>query len=317
MENIRNIVIGGESALFALLHADLGQHMAKRAVITNPLDSSAETVKELQSFNTDHPLYGGQPVHLLLPEGACRRHTEAITCRFAPSNLPERSFFFVREGLYMASPELVFLRMAAFKTEMQLARIAMDLCARYYINVTTGEIENRSAFLTTPESLCAYCMLLPDVRGSKKALNALRWVYPNSGSPRETQCQLLLTLPLGRGGFALPLAHMNFDVKSGHLAHIAEQGKYSIDFANPNLKIGAEYDGRDSHPDPAADKRRRNELKALGWDIFPFEKDVLEDPDRMARFAANLAIAMRVKRQHSRAWPKKYLALRKELGLRE
>jgi|GEM_PF-1121218 len=317
MDPTRNIVIGDESALFAMLHADSGQQVAQRALVTSPLDASAETASELQAFNTGHPLYGGRPVHLLVSEAANKRHTKDVTCRLAPNGLPERSFFFIRKGLYMTTPELTFLRMAAFKSEMQLARIATDLCGRYYIDVATGSIEDRTAFLTTPEALRAYCSHLPRVRGSKKALDALRWVFPNSGSPRETQCQLLLSLPLGRGGFALPFTHMNYDVRSGRLAHITEQDEYSIDFANPDLKIGAEYDGRDSHPDPSADKRRRNELKALGWDIFPFEKDVLEDPDRMARFAAGMAAVMHVKRQHSRAWAAKYLKLRRELGLRE
>ena len=217
----------------------------------------------------------------------------------------------------MTSPELVFFRMAAFKTEIQLARTAMDLCARYYIDISKGTIDDRMAFLTTPERLRSYCAALESTRGAKKALRALRWVYPNSGSPVETQLQLLLTLPLGRGGFALPLTHMNYDVKAGRLAHIAEQSSYSIDCANPDLRIAVEYDGQDSHQDPAADKRRRNELKALGWDVFPLEKDTLRNPDRMARFAEVVAKTMHVRLRRPHTWAAKYLALRKELGFRE
>lgn len=200
---------------------------------------------------------------------------------------------------------------------MQLAQIATNLCGRYYIDIATDKIEDRSAFLTTPEKLRSYCSALPEVRGSKKALNALRWAFPNSGSPTETQVQLLLTIPCGRGGFALPLPLMNYDVRAGRLARIAEQGKYCIDCANPDLKIGVEYDGQDSHQDPAADKRRRNELKALNWDIFPLEKDTLENPDRMARFAEIVSIAMHVRIRRPHTWAAKYLALRKELGLKE
>ena len=157
MDPTRNIVIGDESALFAMLHADSGQQVVQRALVTSPLDASAETASELQAFNTGHPLYGGRPVHLLVSEAANKRHTKDVTCRLAPNGLPERSFFFIRKGLYMTTPELTFLRMAAFKSEMQLARIATDLCGRYYIDVATGSIEDRTAFLTTPEALRAYC----------------------------------------------------------------------------------------------------------------------------------------------------------------
>lgn len=317
MNSGQNIIIGDESALFALLHSDWGIRVSQQSTVTDPLTSCAETLAQLSSFNTDHPLYGGKPVKLLIPAGAQRRSSEGILCRFAPPGLPERSFFLLRERLYMTSPELTFLRMAAFRTEVQLARIATDLCARYYIDAPTGKIEDRAAFLSTPEKLRSYCRALPDIRGSKKALEALRWAHQNSGSPIETQVQLLLTMPLARGGFALPLTHMNYDVKAGRLARIMEQNQYSIDCANPDLGIGIEYDGHDYHQDTAADKRRRNELKALDWDIFPLEGDTLEDPDRMCRFAETVARAMHVRIRRSRAWAAKYLALRKELGLKE
>ena len=318
MENgQKNIVIGDESALFAFLHSDWGARVERQATVSNPLSSSAETVGELGAFNTEHPLYGRKPVSLLVPEDARRRFTDDILCRFAPSSLPERSFFQLREGLYMATPELVFLRMSRFKSEMQLAQIAMNLCARYFIDVKTDKICDRSQFLTTPEKLHSFCLTLADVRGARKALDALRWVYPNSGSPVETRLQLLMSLPLARGGFALPLTHMNYDVKAGRLVRIAEQNSYSIDCANPVLKTGVEFDGQDSHLDSSEDKRRRNELKALGWDIFPLEKDVFNSPDRMIRFAGTVAVCMGIRRRHSRAWPEKYLRLRKELGMLE
>lgn len=311
-----NIVISDESALYALLHSDWGARVVQQAATANPLARSAKTIEELRLLNVDNPLYGSKPVRLLIPKGAQRRHSEDIVCRFAPPELPEQSFFQLRKGLYMTSPELTYLRMATFKTEMQLAQIAMNLCGRYYIDKVTDKICDRSQFLTTPAKLRSYCLAFPDIRGSKKALDALRWVVPNSGSPTETQVQLLQSIPLSRGGFALPFTHMNYDVKAGRLARIAEQSKYSIDCANPELMVGVEYDGQDSHLDSSADKRRRNELKALGWDILPLEKDVLDDPDRMARFAKVVALTLKVYPRHSRLWPAKYLKLRKELGLK-
>lgn len=44
-------------------------------------------------------------------------------------------------------------------------------------------------------------------------------------------------------------------------------GRYFIDFADPQLKIGIECDGADWH-DPDKDQARDRELLALGWQIF-------------------------------------------------
>lgn len=316
MEDTRNIVIGDESALFAYLHSDWGERIGHFPASANPLVNSAEKLGELSAFNVDNPIYGSKPIVVLVPEDARRRLSENIRCRHVPSHLPEQSFFSVRDGLFMTSPELTYVRMAEFRTEMQLAQIAMNLCGRYYLDKRTGNVCDRSMPLTTPDKLHSFCTMSSSVRGSKKALSALRWVYQNSGSPTETIVQLLLTLPWGRGGYALPLTHMNFDISAGRLARIAEQNSYSIDCANPDKRVGVEYDGQDSHPDSSHDKRRRNELKALGWDIFPLEIDVLNNPDRFDRFARIVAARLEVRLRRSHVWPKKYLKLRKELGLR-
>ena len=316
MNKGQNIVIGDESALFALLHADWGDQLQQPRTILNPLLSSAEKLEELRAFNVDNPLYGQKPITILVPTTTRRRTSGDILCRYAPPQLPERSFAQLRPGLYLTSPELTYVRMASFKSEMQLAQIAMNLCARYYLELKSGNICDRSMFLTTPDRLRSFCLATSDIRGSKKALSALRWIYPNSGSPAETTVQLLLTLPLGRGGFGLPMTHMNYDVAAGHLACISEQQGYSVDCANPVEKVGVEYDGQASHSNPSHDKRRRNELKALGWDIYPLEKDTLENPDRMIRFARIVALRLKTRLRQSKHWPAKYLQLRKELGLR-
>jgi len=310
-----NILIADKSALFALLHGDWASRIEASLANTNPLYACATTLEGLSSFNVHNPLYGPPPISLLVHRSRDRRFSEAITCHLTSCDYPPGSFFKLRDGLYMTSPELTFIRMAPFVTEVQLAEIGMNLCARYFIDVHTDEINDRERFLTTPKKLRKFASTPPILPGSRKALSALRWVLPNSGSPAETKMELQYCLPLGRGGLALPFTAMNYDVRAGRLTPIMAQGKYSIDLANPKREVGLEYDGEDSHPDPSADKRRRNELKALGWDVFPIDKSVLYDPDATIRSAEQIAKHMGIRLRRSKNWEPKFHQLRKELGL--
>ena len=310
-----NILIADESALFALLHSDMGRRVESAGAIGNPLLACASSTECLSAFNVRNPLYGPPPIALLVKRAEDRRVTDAIVSRYTTVTLPPRSFFELRDGLFMASPELVYCRMASQVSVYQLAKIGTDLCGRYYIDPHTETIGTRTRFLTFPEQLRAFIDSIGSARGVAKARTALRWILPNSGSPEETNMQLLLRLPLSRGGFNLPFSAMNYAVLPGRLSALANQSSYSIDLANPRLKIGVEYDGAAYHLDQSADKRRRNDLKALGWDIFPIDKSVLYDARATVNVADQLAKSIGVRLRKQPSWEEKYLRLRSDLDL--
>ena len=143
----------------------------------------------------------------------------------------------------------------------------------------------------------------------------MRWVLPNSASPYETKTMLLFRLSPAKGGFGLPFTVMNFDVSAGRLRRITSQSGYSIDLADIQRKVGLEFDGEDYHQDAGKDKRRRNELEAMGWAIFPVDKHVLHDSEATIRVAEQMAKRMGIRLRHSANWEAKYLRLRSELGL--
>ena len=315
MANRGNILVADESAFHVLMHRDWANHVESSLTRENPLLECASTLEELSALNTGNPLYGPPPVSLLVKDKHERRWSRDIICRCTGARLPQGSFFQLREGLYVAAPELVFVRMAALHSEIQAIRIGVDLCARYYIDAFNGDIRNRKGFLTAPEKLKAYAAAASPMRGSKKALNALRWILPNSGSPEETKMMLQFCLPLGKGGFALPFKAMNYDVRAGRIQGILTQSRYSIDLADPKSKTGMEFDGEQYHLDASADKRRRNELKVLGWDVFPLDKHVLYDPDATIRLGEQVAKHMGIRLRRSQNWEGKFEKLREGLGL--
>lgn len=315
VETDSNIIIGDQTALRVLLRSDFGNRIEEARVHFNPMLSCAHTSNELGRFNVDNPLYGGVPVSLLVPDESAKRRNSSIVCRNVKGSYPPGSFFQLRSGLYMASPELVYIRMAQFVSEYRLAEIGLNLCAKYFIENDTNDILQRSTYLTTPERLRAYVDQASHMRGSKRAENALRWVIPNSGSPAESKMKLQFCNPLVHGGMGLPFDAMNYDVKAGCLSRFTLQDDYSIDLVDTNTRVCLEYNGEDYHTDQSRDAKRINELAVLGWNVFVIDKSVLYNPDATIRAGEQLARLMHVRIRRGAGWERKFIKLRNALDL--
>ena len=311
----RNVVIADKSALYYMLHTDAGYRIAGSGVLGNPLDGAHLDGKLLETLDLSHPQLGGLPVSLLMSDKDERSQSGKFNCSYCGYQLKDGSFFELRPGLLMTSPELAFVRYACKDNEYRLLQLGMDLCARYYLHWQTGEIEDRTAFLTTPERIAAYVSESPGIRGGKRARKVLKWLMPNSASPEETRSYIQYCLPLHMGGFAIPIDCLNFDVRAGQLAGIFEQSEFCIDAVNIDRRIGFEYDGDDAHQEPWKDKRRRNELGALGWRIFPFGKQVLYSPHAALQFGKQLRKVFGLRDRWPQNWHDKYLQLREGIGL--
>ena len=315
MGNGSNIIIADESALFFYEHiAGMGQ-FALKPTRGNPLSDCTCSGEGLARFNASHPLYGGAPVSVLVRDSTARRQSRAVKARCCPIDLPEGSFYKLRDNLFLASPELVFVRMGGFVPEMRLAEIGLNLCGRFYKNLDTGKLGDRIELLTTPAKIERYLDKVPDLRGSSKARKALRWVICNSGSPAESKMKLQFGNPLWTGGFGLPFTHLNYDVMAGRHADLTEQSEFCIDYVNPDLKKGMEYDGEDYHLDSGKDKRRRNALEALGWHVFPIDKSVLYNAEATKQAGLQIARYLGMRVQFPKHWQENFERMRRELEL--
>lgn len=315
LERRGSIVICDGSALHMHLHCDGPSSIGALRSHTNPLNNCATSAEDLCLFNTEHPLYGGEPIDILVPSMSFRRSNELIESHLCSMEPPPDAFIKLRDGLYATSPELTFARMAYGFSETRIARIGTDLCARYYLDVKSGEVEDRSEYLTSPKELRAFLGKASGMRGATKALKAMKWVFANSGSPAETQMFLQYARPMRNGGFGLPFHALNYDVKAGRSARISEQGKYCIDMVNLDCGVGVEYDGKDYHLDVSADQRRRNALAALGWQLFVLDRRVLYDAEATERAAYQIARKLGVRIRKPQRWESRYVQLRTELGL--
>ena len=284
-------------------------------MMRSPLIGEPPDAELLRHFDAEHPLLGGLPVSILVDNHAFRRVSKRFDYRSSTGNLPPGSFFRLREGLVMMTPECAFARLGNTLNVYQLIQAGTDLCAQYYVDGHTGDIERRKAYLTSPERLSNYLEHAGMIKGSKKAVHALRFVLPNSGSPRETLMNIQFNIPLRMGSFALGLNAMNYDINAGRLATLFDQNSYSIDIAQTDKHIGIEYDGEDYHTDPWKDTRSRNELGVLGWSIYPIRRDVLNDPNKTIQFGLQMRKALRLRNRMPERWDGNFELLRKSIGL--
>ena len=310
------IAICDQSALFFYLHCDCGSAYTSMLAADDPFENYASSLTDLRHFNTEHPLYGGEPISVFTPNRNLRTFSKDIVTHLINPKLPDNSFIELRAGLYLSSPELVFARMANYVSEATLARIGMDLCARYYISPADGEILDRSSFLTSPSDLRKYLKAAPTLRGCAKALKALDWVRPNSGSPRESQAFLVLNMPFWAGGYALGLDLLNYDVINNKPAALGKQEGPIIDIVNTEHRVGIEYDGRDYHKDKAKDDRRRNIINSHGWTTFTLGKETLSSIAETEKFAHQVAKTLNKRIRKPKNWRNKHRELRNQLDLR-
>jgi hypothetical protein len=97
-------------------------------------------------------------------------------------------------------------------------------------------------------------------RGVVAARELLEVASPLAESPMESEARLVMI----DGGLPLPVLQYEILDRRGDI--------WRLDFAWPNLRVAAEYDGVDWHSGPEAflrDRRRTAALQDLGWVVVP------------------------------------------------
>lgn len=102
-------------------------------------------------------------------------------------------------------------------------------------------------------------------------------VEPLAESPMESRLRLVIV----RGGLPRPVAQL--EVRNVGGAFVAR-----VDLAYPALKIAIEYDGAWHWDRRRDDDRRRDALRALGWDVLVYSADdVFAHPERVVAEVAS------------------------------
>jgi hypothetical protein len=121
-------------------------------------------------------------------------------------------------------------------------------------------------------------------RGRETCRKSLGLVVAGSASPKETQLRLCLYAH-GLQPFVTNYTVPDIATDNG--------GAIMLDLADPELRIGIEYDGDHHRTDKhqwRRDTHKRMQLSALGWSIVSVTQLDLDDESRRARLAMNIAM---------------------------
>lgn len=209
-----------------------------------------------------------EKAHLLIAKPSGRRVTRNIETHLWTSPLPPGSFLPIEAAgcdypVFVASPELVFLQLAATRPIEEAIYFGFALCSSYCITdaaargiVLRGDGDKP---LTTPNKIAAFLAKVEPAHGSARARKALRYVRPNSYSPMESALAMSLGMPLRLGGFNFSDIELNptLTIRTGTDAY----GDPRFSVRRPDLLIRS--------------KGRTGEIRqvAIDYDSFAFHAE--------------------------------------------
>ncbi|MCH3968452.1 MAG: hypothetical protein PHR15_02280 [Atopobiaceae bacterium] len=226
---------------------------------------------------------------------------EGIHWHARTTALPPHSGLRLEGDVFLVSPELCLLQMAETLPFLELIQLMDEFCGTY--RPEGDGLECRPA-LTSTALVSSYLDSSEGVNGVKAARRALRHAVDGSASPKETQAELLFSLPVTRGGKGFPKPQMNqrFDVPSD-LRQAGDPGYLECDLCweskDAELAAGqphhaaVEYQSTRWHVGAkklAADSRRRNLLESMGVHVITLTAAELFSAkgfDRVATLIAN------------------------------
>jgi len=141
-----------------------------------------------------------------------RDRNKSIRTRLLSRDLPMAALIRVTPALYIASPELIILQLAATHTSVQLAQLIMELCGTYSLSPQQGDEASASYQLDPVMSLESLRAIRSQVKmhGGKAIFEeALSMALEGSASPAETCVALMMSLPADQGGYGFPKPTLN------------------------------------------------------------------------------------------------------------
>ena len=273
------------------------QPFPSRIIVSGLLDC-VTTEKAVLSMIPENIRTLSSKVDFLVPGKQMVHASKRIRAHVCSACLPASSFFRLSDQLLVSSPELCFLQAAHMRrnSRIALAELGMELTGGYSLNDAAKRGFTSHKPLTNVAALRSFIDACHGVSGMGRAREALAFMSDGSVSPRETQCNLALTLPGEHGGydFAKPECNARVDV-NGDDRRLTEQEYFSADRMWRGAEVIFEYDGDTDHgtkADSDADKNRRGILAALGKKVIVCTGAEASDYWRFDRKAEQLARAL-------------------------
>ena len=221
------------------------------------------------------------PIHISVADKARRHQGDLFSCHYMAGKLPEKSFIQIEKEIYVAAPELCFLRAANYLDFSQLVVLANDLCAIYRRNKQEPFGQIRQEPITSVEKIMEYLDKAGNVNGIKKARNAIAFGLNRSNSPMESKEAAVSQISIGRGGYHLLKPELNYFVRMNDQGKRLVKSDYlCCDMVWPDKKVIVEYDSNLSHLEKKQhyfDKKRLTALNLSGYTVISITAENLRN----------------------------------------
>lgn len=275
-----------------------GEQPFPSRIFTSDLLDCMTTEKTVLSVIPESIQKLASKVDFLVPGKQMVHASKRIRAHVCSASLPSSSFFRLSDQLFVSSPELCFLQAAHVRRNslLALAELGMELTRGYSLNDAVRRGFSLHEPLTSIATTSAFIDDCPGALGRGRARAALALMSDESVSPRETQCNLALTLPEVHGGygFAKPECNARVDVE-GEDRRLTERAFFLADMMWRDAEVVFEYDGGIDHStkaDSDADKNRRGVLAAMGKKVIVCTGEEAGNYWRFDRKAEQLARAL-------------------------
>lgn len=228
-----------------------------------PFKNCEHTMAQIDRFPSFVSRDRNPVVEVLVARPEDYRSSKDILTRIVAFNPPARSFCKVRKGVYVCSPEFIFLLSASRLSLHALIALGCELCGTYSLfNDSPDGIKH--AQITDVDSLGKYLDSASRVRGIKQAHRALRYVKDMSASPRETDLYMMFCLPSSLGGFGLKGAALNTPITvEGTARRLTGMDHITPDLFWEKGPLAVEYESTEQHGSyiSLAELRKMNQEK--------------------------------------------------------
>lgn len=267
-------------------------------VQTNPNERFAYTKEDVLGCYPELLADPDKPVHILVFYERMRRYSHRIIAHRWTIGLPKDAFYGWGD-FRVSSPEFLFLQMASNLTLVQLIALGCELCGTYILlpkevslPTTFDAYPERVAPLTNIERIEALLDDAGAAHGIRKARRALKYVAEGSRSPMETKAYMQLCLPPMLGGYGIPKAELNYEIKLDEEARrISSNFSSWGDICWPKKQLDLEYNG-DVHAGVSkmrSDAARSLGIEHMGWRVITITGLQVFDIERFEVIAKEVA----------------------------
>lgn len=297
-------------------------HTAKELIRSNDLLYRRESLCRLEDAPIDakklelaSQYWRGltSPLEVALPAAAFRRRGTQENQHIWGYPMQPGSLCVLNEGFNVASPEMSYFLYAKQNSFVDAVLYGMELCGTYSEG-PDGLAKRRK--LCTNQSLTAFVRGMYGVKGAVAAAAPLPYILENSWSPMESRIALILSLPMRRGGYGLPVPQLNAHMASGKREKgLLSYDDYHGDLTWENAKLIVEYDGSDHRNDDAyfRDAARRNDFELAGYTVVVITKREAQSYSEMELLAKRIAYLLHHRLRISESHRASAMELRRRL----